>query len=202
MVRATDIKVEFTCGARKRVDIACFRRPCKSNNREELKKKNALQSLRQRRFSAGLDYAHEQAKTYSKDFPNCQAVITTNGYCYKVYLRDQCDKFQEMPSAYINLLRPRDKYPLDPNSKVKGALEAIKWLLPSNLITTPKEPGTLISVAMRCNMSRWSSVSGMPLCSRVCSRCHSKLPGTSALASPGMGFSDRLSRKMRASSAL
>ena len=128
------IKVEF-----RKIDIACFRRPCKSNNREEWEKE-CVAIIETKRFGAGLDYAHEQAKTYSKDFPNCQAVITTNGYCYKVYLRDQCDKFQEMPSAYINLLRPRDKYPLDPNSKVKGALEAIKWLLPSNLITTPKEP--------------------------------------------------------------
>lgn len=129
-------KIEFACGDRKRVDIAYFRKPCESKKKEELKKE-CVAIIETKSFSAGLDYAREQAKTYSKDFPNCQAVITTNGYCYKVYLRDQCDKFQEMPSAYINLLRPRDKYPLDP--KVKGALEAIKWLLPNNLITIPKE---------------------------------------------------------------
>ena len=126
------MKIEF-----RRIDIACFGKPCKSNNREEWEKE-CVAIIETKSFRAGLDYAHEQAKTYSKDFPNCQAVITTNGYCYKVYLRDQCDKFQERPSAYINLLRPRDKYPLDPDN-VGGALEAIKWLLPNNLITIPKE---------------------------------------------------------------
>lgn len=131
-------KIEFACGGRKRVDIAYFRKPCERKKKEELKKE-CVAIVETKKFSAGLDYAHEQAKTYSKDFPNCQAVITTNGYCYKVYLRDQCDKFQERPSAYINLLRPRDKYPPDP--EVKGALEAIKWLLPNYLITIPKEPG-------------------------------------------------------------
>ena len=37
---------------------------------------------------------------------------------------------------------------------------------------------------------------------RACSRCHSKLPGTSARVKPGMGFRERLSRKIRATSAL
>ena len=126
------IKIELACGNRKRVDIAYFRKPCGSKKKEELKKE-CVAIIETKSFSVGLDYAHEQAKTYSKDFPNCQAVITTNGYCYKVYLRDQCDKFQETPAAYINLLSPRDKYLLVPEN-VRGALEAIKWLLPNNLI--------------------------------------------------------------------
>ena len=126
------IKIEF-----RKIDIACFRKPCK-NNREEWEKE-CVAIIETKRFGAGLDYAHQQAKAYSEDFPHCQAVIATNGYCYKVYLRDQDNQFQTKPSAYVNLLRPRDKYPLDP--EVKGALEAIKWLLPNNLTTIPKEPG-------------------------------------------------------------
>ena len=126
------IKIEF-----RRIDIACFGKPCKSNNREEWEKE-CVAIIETKSFRAGLDYAHQQAKAYSEDFPHCQAVIATNGYCYKVYLRDRNNQFQATPSAYINLLRLRDKYLLDPEN-VGGALEAIKWLLPNNLITPPKE---------------------------------------------------------------
>ena len=133
------IKIELACGGNKRVDIAYFRKPCRSENREEWKKE-CVAIIETKRFGTGLDYAPQQAKTYSEDFPLCQAVIATNGYCYKVYLRDRDNQFQATPSAYINLLRLRDKYLLDPEN-VGGALEAIKWLLPNNLITTPKERG-------------------------------------------------------------
>ena len=120
------IKIEF-----RRIDITCFRKPCKSDNEEW--EKECVAIIETKRFGAGLDYAHQQAKAYSEDFPLCQAVIATNGYCYKVYLRDQDNQFQTTPSAYINLLMLRDKYLLDPEN-VGGALEAIKWLLPNNLI--------------------------------------------------------------------
>ena len=125
------IKIELACGDRKRVDIAYFRKPCKSKNREEWKKE-CVAIIETKSFGSGLDYAHKQVKTYSKVFPRCQAVITTNGYCYRVYLRKN-NQFQETPSAYINLLQPRDKYLLV-TENVGGALEAIKWLLPNNLI--------------------------------------------------------------------
>ncbi len=137
------IKIELNCTGGK-IDIACFRKPCKSNNRKEWEKE-CVAIIETKNFGAGLDYAHQQAKTYSEYFPHCQAVIATNGYCYKVYLRDQDNQFQTTPSAYINLLKPRDKYPLDPEN-VEGALKAIKWLLPNNLIlstphqSTPQRP--------------------------------------------------------------
>ena len=127
------VKIELSCEAGK-IDVACFREPCRSNNRGEWEEE-CVAIIETKSFRAGLDYAHQQAKIYSEDFPHCQAVIATNGYCYKVYLRDQNDQFRITPSAYINLLRPRDKYPLDPEN-VGGALKAIKWLLPNNLIST------------------------------------------------------------------
>ncbi len=120
------IKIELPCSGG-RIDIACFSKSYKRNNDE------CVVIIETKGFSSGLDYAPKQAKTYSKDFPSCKAVIVTNGFCYKIYLRDKSGQFQIKPSAYINLLKPRDKYPLDPN-KVDGALDAIKWLLPNNLI--------------------------------------------------------------------
>ena len=120
------IKIELPCSAG-RVDIACFRK------RYNKKDKECVAIIETKDFSSGLDYADRQAKIYSKDFPGCKAVIVTNGYCYKIYLRDDNGQFGTNPSAYINLLKPRDRYPLDPD-KVSGALDAIKWLLPNNLI--------------------------------------------------------------------
>jgi len=119
------IKIELPCSGG-RTDIACFRKSYKRKNDE------CVAIIETKGFSSGLDYAQKQAKTYSKDFPNCRAVIVTNGYCYKIYLRDENNQFQTIPSAYINLLKPKDKYPIDP-SNVGGAFDAIKWLLPNNL---------------------------------------------------------------------
>ena len=120
------IKIELPCSGGK-IDIACF-----SKNYEE-KKNECIAIVETKGFSSGLDYAQKQAETYSKDFPNCKAVIITNGYCYKTYLRDEAGHFQIVPSAYINLLKPKDRYPINPTN-VGGALEAIKWLLPNNLV--------------------------------------------------------------------
>jgi len=120
------LKIELPC-SQGRVDIACFKKSYNHKNTE------CVAIIETKDFSSGLDYAHGQAKAYSKDFPNCKAVIVTNGYCYKTYLRDKNNQFQTIPSAYINLLKPKNKYPLDPDN-VGGALEAIKWLLPNNLI--------------------------------------------------------------------
>lgn len=119
------IKIELPCSGG-RIDIACFRKSYKRKNDE------CVAIIETKDFSSGLDYAQKQAKTYSQDFPSCKAVIVTNGYCYKTYLRDENGQFQTSPSAYINLLMPRDKYPLDP-VEVGGAFNAIKWLLPNNL---------------------------------------------------------------------
>lgn len=125
------IKIELA-----NVDVAYFNKPYK--NWEE-SRENCVAIIETKSFASGLDYARDQAKSYSDNFPNCKALITTNGYCYKIYLRNKADGlFPEDPydpSAYINLLEPRDKYPLNPK-KGNGALDAIKWLLPSNLIQT------------------------------------------------------------------
>ena len=117
----------------KRVDIACFSKPYK-NWKES--RGNCVAIIETKGFASGLDYAQNQIKSYSKNFPNCKALITTNGYCYKIYLRNEVGSFPEDPydpSAYINLLKPRDQYPLNPQEG-NGALDAIKWLLPNNLI--------------------------------------------------------------------
>ena len=82
-------------------------------------------------FSSGLDYARGQAEIYSEKFPSCEVLITTNGYCYKIYKKNDIGEFDTDPSAYMNLRNPKDRYPLDPD-RVGGTLDAIKWLLPNS----------------------------------------------------------------------
>ena len=127
------MKIEFKCTGGK-IDLAVFRNSCKSNNKNQWDSE-CVAILETKRFGVGLDYADQQVKSYSKiEFPQCKALIATNGYCYKLYLRDGNKEFKPKPSAYINFLRPKEKYPIDPGGEVGGALEAIKSLLPNNLI--------------------------------------------------------------------
>ena len=120
------IKIELACDGGK-VDIALFRKNYEGN------KKDCVAIIETKGFSSGLDYADKQAKTYSKNFPECKTVVITNGYCYKIYEKNGADNFEEYPSAYMNLLKPKDKHPLDPEN-VKGVLDAIKCLLPNSYL--------------------------------------------------------------------
>ena len=121
------IKIELPCVGRKRIDIACFSRNYKGNN------DRCVSIIETKGFASGLDYVQEQAAMYAQNFPDCRAIIVTNGYCYKIYLNDD-GHYHITPSAYLNLLKPRNRYPLDPRN-VGGALDTIKWLLPNNLIS-------------------------------------------------------------------
>ena len=118
------IKIELACDGGK-VDIALFRKNFERNMDD------CVAIIETKGFSSGLDYADKQAKTYSRNFPGCKTIVITNGYCYKIYEKNGADNFEEVPSAYMNLLKPKDKYPLDPDN-VKGTLEAITWLLPNS----------------------------------------------------------------------
>ena len=111
-----------------RVDVACFVGPY-SGNADDV-----IALLETKGFAQGLLYAADQAKGYAAHFPRCKAVIVTNGYCYKTFLRQDDGAFQtSLPSAYLNLLRPRNRYPLDPE-RVGGALDVLDCLLPMELL--------------------------------------------------------------------
>ena len=64
---------------------------------------------------------------YTEYLPSCEVVFVSNGYCYKAYRREN-GEFQDKPVAYMNLLRPTDKYPLD--NSVEGCLEIFRLLIP------------------------------------------------------------------------
>lgn len=115
-----------------RLDAVCFTKPL-----HEATDDDCALILESKSFRRGLDGAHAQAKRYAKVLPGARSVVVSNGYCYKVYLRDGDGGFSQWPDAYLNLLRPRDKYPLDPSKG--GAIETLTHLLPRRYRGAPDE---------------------------------------------------------------
>ena len=109
------------------LDAACFTKPLHAAGPEDC----AL-ILESKSFRHGLDMAHHQAKRYAEVLPSARAVVVSNGYCYKVYLRREGEEgeiaFSEHPDAYLNHLRPTRAYPLDPSKG--GAVEVLRQMLP------------------------------------------------------------------------
>jgi hypothetical protein len=125
------IKIELGASG-KRVDVACFSRPYRRERSGRANDDDCVLVLESKGFSQGLDYAPEQAKAYATHFRNCRVVVVSNGYCYKAYPREAQGHFSLAPSAYLNLLCPQDRYPLDPVN-VMGCLESLRVLLPSSV---------------------------------------------------------------------
>ena len=120
------LKIEYP-SEKGRVDLACLSHP------QHRKGAQCVMIVESKDFTSGLDYAPGQAREYAKSFPSCRVLVVSNGYCYKSYVRDRTTAaFNETPSAYLNLLKPRSKYPLDPIN-VKGALGILRWLLPARV---------------------------------------------------------------------
>lgn len=115
------IKIEYSCPAG-RMDIALFTKPFHDKN---AKLKCIIET---KDFSKGLDNVEKQAQSYAEHYPECKIIVVTNGVRYKIYIKKN-DEYHEKPNSYLNILSPTDGYPLNPR-EIKGAIEAIKWLLP------------------------------------------------------------------------
>ena len=124
------VKIELPAGNRRRIDVACFDRPYRRHKDGSPNNEDCVLILENKHFRTGLDYAPEQAKQYADKFPNCRVVVVSNGYCYKAYPKEG-GIFPLSPSAYLNLLNPQDRYPLNPDA-VEGALEVLRLLLPQS----------------------------------------------------------------------
>jgi|TARA_Y100000031_G_scaffold3556_1_gene4350 hypothetical protein len=121
------IKIELPVKNVGRADVACFSKPfTRSDNK-------CVLIVETKGFNQGLHYAHRQVAGYAKQFPTCRVIVVSNGYCYKTWIRQDGEVFAETPTAYLNLLNPRDRYPLDPDN-VQGSLEVLRTLLPYSLV--------------------------------------------------------------------
>ena len=126
------MKIELPVSAQRKVDVACFARPYGVEATMNASNKGCVLIVETKGFSSGLDYAREQATAYAEHFPSCKALVVSNGYCYKAFKRGDQGTFPQQPTAYLNLLDARDKYPLDP-AHVAGALEVMELLLPGSI---------------------------------------------------------------------
>jgi Type I restriction enzyme R protein N terminus (HSDR_N) len=122
------LKIELTANRAGRMDVACFSKAYRRDNKGRPNHGDCQLIIETKGFKSGLSFTGDQAKRYAKEFPSCKAVVVTNGYCYKTYPKDKAGKFSETPSAYLNLLDPQDRCPLDP-VKAGGALEVLKLLM-------------------------------------------------------------------------
>ncbi|MFH1321830.1 MAG: type I restriction enzyme HsdR N-terminal domain-containing protein [Bacteroidota bacterium] len=117
-----NLKIELPCKVDKghgKIDIACFNSSYTSGS-------NDLKLIIETKgFGSGLDYALNQAKQYAKAYQNCKTLVVSNGYSFKSYKENRADF---TPHAYLNLLKPTDKYPLD--TSVGGGTELLEDLLP------------------------------------------------------------------------
>lgn len=126
------IKIELGVENGRRIDVACFSKPYRRDDNNNANNEDCALILESKGFSQGLAYAPNQAKEYAEHFRKCRVVVVSNGYCYKAYLREN-GEFQQEPSAYMNLLNPQDRYPIDPIN-VKGSLDLLRYLLPTSVI--------------------------------------------------------------------
>lgn len=117
------IKIEHPGRKRQRIDVACHSKPF---HREDSVCRMIIET---KGFSQGLHYASGQAASYAEALPDCRVTIVTNGYCYKAFLRKE-GTFATEPAAYLNILNPSSRYPVDPK-ETDGALELLRLLLPS-----------------------------------------------------------------------
>ncbi len=122
------LKIELGTGSGGRIDVAGFRRPYCRNKEGVPNDEDCVLILEGKGFQYGLVHAPDQARKYAKRFPNCHTLIVSNGYCYKTYQR-QKGSFPDVPTAYLNLLDPRDAYPLDP-VRVRGCMDVLRALIP------------------------------------------------------------------------
>ncbi|MGO9568604.1 MAG: hypothetical protein ACLP5H_13780 [Desulfomonilaceae bacterium] len=123
------IKVEYHTHAGK-VDIAGFDSPYHAVVQTGMTNNHCVLLIETKGFSQGLHYAPAQVMAYAQSFPQCNVVAVSNGFCYRIYVKHvEDDKSSFKFIAYMNLLDPRDRYPLDPKS-VGGTEEAFLHLLP------------------------------------------------------------------------
>ena len=120
------IQIELAVPGVGRADVVCFRRPVKSFDQD----KDCALIIETKNLDQGLDYAPEQAHRYAEKFPTCDVVLVTNGYCYKAFKRQEgAASFPLKPTAYLNVISPTKRYPLDP-ANVGGAIEVLRLLTP------------------------------------------------------------------------
>lgn len=103
------------------VDIAFFSTPYTEDSNDP---SQCVMILESKRLREGLMYAKDQAKTYANQFTNCNRFVISDGCRYRLYEREEKNWHY---SAYLNVLRPKQGHPYEPN--VGGAQDIFLKLM-------------------------------------------------------------------------
>ncbi len=114
------IKVEY-----KNIDIALFGAPFRPTERDY--DPTPLIIIETKNYDNGLAFTDKQIERYASKYPECQKFVTTNGYRYRYFIRE--DK-SLIPKGYINLLNLREAHLLEEH--ISGPFQTLLFM--SNLI--------------------------------------------------------------------
>lgn len=122
------LAMEWSPSTGGRIDLAAFR-PFRGQARQD---DDITLIVEAKKLDSSCLKGFEQARDYSQKLDNCERCIVTDGMRYAIFVRKQNPKdskeFEETPRAYLNLLDPKDSYPVFDS---KGADEALLLLSPN-----------------------------------------------------------------------
>ena len=103
-----------------RIDIVLFSRLPRD-------KKNLAVVVEAKKRNSAVLAAKLQAERYSarSGLKECRRLILTDGIRYGVYVKDNGGKFPDTPTAYLNINRMMDNYPI---LECRGAREALELI--------------------------------------------------------------------------
>lgn len=105
-----------------RIDLAAFR-PFRRGVRSD---DDIVLIVEAKRLNSSCLKGVEQALTYCQSLPNCLRLVVSDGMRYAIFVRRSgADSFDRTPAAYLNLLAPKDHYPI---LQCYGADEALLFL--------------------------------------------------------------------------
>lgn len=118
------IKIEQPVESRGKVDIACFSTPVGAKSRK------CVLAIETKGFNHGLRWARDQIAGYAESelLSSCSTLMTSNGYCYRVYEKDQNEQVWTQ-TAYMNLLKPRVRKSWNWSTDPADAVDSLRVIL-------------------------------------------------------------------------
>lgn len=92
------IKIEL-----KKIDITLFDQPYRASQEDKLSPKMIIET---KNYDNGLAFTKKQVAAYGKKFENCKWFVTTNGFRYRLYRKENGEL---IPKGYLNLLNMREQ---------------------------------------------------------------------------------------------
>ncbi len=116
------LAMEWAPASKGKIDLAAFR-PFRHGVRKD---EDIVLIVEAKRLNSSCLKGVEQALTYCQSLPNCLRLVVSDGMRYAIFVREAGNaRFGQRPAAYLNLLSPKDRYPI---LECAGADEALLLL--------------------------------------------------------------------------